>query len=81
MKIHSIWESKKPVIDKYTIVFEPETHRGIKYWPFLGMSEGGRSVSMFGELKQTPNRYLGKKIQFEDLSEETQKHIKWRLDQ
>jgi len=79
MKIHSIWESKKPVIDKYTVVFQPEKSMGIEYWPFLGMSEAGRAVSMFGELRERPGSYLGKKVKFENLSEESRKHIQSRM--
>ena len=81
MKIHSIWEANT-TLDKYTIVFEPELDRhGEKYYQFLGMSEGGIAVSQFGELKKPPNRYLGKKIKFEDLSEATRSHILGRIEE
>jgi hypothetical protein len=48
---------------------------------YLGMSEGGVGVSMWGELPANCPRgpHLGKLVQFSELSEDTQKHIIRRL--
>jgi hypothetical protein len=68
--------------DKYTVVmvgkdWDASVNPGHKM--MLGMSEGGRGVSMWGEGRE--GKHLGKRVKWEDLSSDTQKHIVARVKQ
>lgn len=72
------------VADRYTICFggsllEPALLKHGLIW-FLGMSEGGVSVSMWGEMDFKSRHNLKKRIAWKDLSEATQKHIIMRAE-
>lgn len=64
--------------DRYTVVFgwplwQADMGRRV---PYLGLSEGGVGVSMWGELSDSSDRVgCGKLISWKDLSEATRKHI------
>ena len=77
--IKSIWDAGEDETDRYTIVFDPkqgyEANPGL--FMTLGFSEGGRAVSMWGEAKE--GRHLGKKIKWEDLSDDSRKHVIARI--
>ena len=69
--IKSIYDNGGETIDRYTVFFHD--------FPgdYLGLSEGGVSVSMWGECEEGP--HLGKKIKWDELSHETKTHIIARL--
>ena len=82
MKILAIYDNGGATIDRYTVVTSL-TGAGIQY-DMLGLSEGGEAFSQWtvghyhansGRL----NRHLGKRVRFEDLSENTQAHIARRI--
>lgn len=74
-----IYDNSGESTDRYTVVFDgPEwshVKRGMKM--FLGLSEGGRSFSQFGECSE--GNHLGKLISWNHLSDETKAHIRGRV--
>ena len=74
-----VWDCNKSG-DRYTVVYDPETDsRGRRYWSYIGMNScpthPSHGVGMHGELTQKPGKYLGKKINFQDLPEECQRVV------
>ena len=60
--------------DRYTVVFGK--HLGV--YPYYAMSAQPRhpwGICQYGELKQSPGDYLGKKISFASLPEDCRKFI------
>lgn len=82
MKILAIFDNGGATLDRYTVVTNM-TGAGIQY-DMLGLSEGGDgfsqwTVGYYYENNGRLNRHLGKRVQFTDLSEETQAHIARRI--
>jgi len=68
-------------MDRYTVIMDGEdwdNSANPGYKMSLGLSEGGRGISQWGEAKNGP--HLGKPIKFDDLSEDTRKHITQRVE-
>lgn len=72
---------EKGGIDRYTVFPYAHSRDPAERRLYLGMSEGGRSVSMWGELPpgQSRGRHLGVIVAFESLSLDSQQHITARL--
>ncbi len=70
-------------MDRYTVVVDGEdwdssVNPGEK--AYLGMSEGGRAVSQWGSAQENPKNF-GKRVRFEDLDPDSQKHIIRRVEE
>ena len=75
-----VYDSGDKDLDRYTVVmvgkdWDDSANKGHKM--MLGLSEGGRGVSQWAEGKEGP--HLGKRIFWEDLSDDTRKHIERRV--
>lgn len=67
-------------IDRYTVFPYLTSKDNAEQCNYLGLSEGGRGFSMWGEVDCVKDlSHLGEKVDFNSLSEETQKHIIMRL--
>ena len=79
MKIIAIYDNGGKTLDRYTVVTDEAAWNGYGHDEFkmLGLSEGGEGFSQWGTGQ--PGRHLGKRVQFENLSEETQRHIAGRI--
>jgi hypothetical protein len=90
MKILAIYDNQGKTIDRYTVVFDekrlvdlpvmPKFHNKYLYM-CLNLSVDPThymGVSQFSE--GLLGRHLGKKIQFNDLSADLQKHIEMRMN-
>lgn len=64
-------------LDRYTVYPWAHSRDRAERYTYLGLSEGGRSVSMWGEAQRGP--HLGKIVPFDSLSPETQAHINARI--
>ncbi|MGP9551774.1 hypothetical protein [Halomonas sp. AOP42-D1-22] len=80
-----VYDAGPDQVERYT-VFPGQLGYGSKEitaLQYLGCSEGGLSVSMFGELSASEAAngldHLGEKVSFDALSEETRLHIARRL--
>ncbi len=76
-----IYDAGPSELERYTVVVSGKKwQQGVRpgYKPFLGMSEGGRAVSEWGETHK--NDRLGKPVAWEDLSAASQRHILARLE-
>jgi len=75
-----VYDNGGKTADRYTVImvgkdWDASARPGLKM--SLGMSEGGRSVSMWGEAEE--GKHLGKRVRWEDLSSETRRHIESRV--
>jgi len=75
-----VYDYGDSVSDRYTVImvgkdWDASARRGYKM--SLGMSEGGRAVSQWGEAQE--GRHLGKRVKWEDLSADTRRHIESRV--
>lgn len=72
---------EKRGIDRYTVFPYAHSRNLAERRIYLGMSEGGNAVSMWGELPPTVSRgrHLGKIVAFSSLSPDSQRHITARL--
>lgn len=80
MKIIAIYDNGGKTLDRYTVVTDEPDHSG--YVMMLGLNEGGDGFSQWGSgtyNRGGNNRHLGKRVQFENLSEATQRHIAGRV--
>ena len=75
MKITAIYDNGGKTLDRYTVVTDEPDHSG--YVMMLGINEGGDGFSQWSTGQ--PGRHLGERVQFENLSEATQKHIAERV--
>lgn len=75
MKITAIYDNGGKTLDRYTVVTDEPEHSG--FVAMLGLSEGGNGFSQW--TAGQAGKHLGKKVKLEDLSEDTQKHIRGRL--
>lgn len=77
-----IYDSGAEQVERYT-VFPVTPDAGANHTAYLGCSEGGFAVSMWGELKASEMinglDFLGERKAFEELSAETQRHLMARL--
>lgn len=69
--------------ERYTVFPYAHSRDPLHRRTYLGMSEGGLAISMWGELPPnvSRNRSLGKIVKLEDLSPESQRHIAARMKQ
>ena len=87
-----VFDAGSECLDRYTILpwFLYRKLDNLTRSTYLGMSEGGHAVSMWDELSTQIGEncykpyihelnYLGKRISFESLSEETRAHIERRI--
>jgi hypothetical protein len=82
MKITAIYDNGGKTVDRYTVMTDQEEwandgNNKPQAYMALGLNEGGDGYSQFGGA--IPGRHLGKKIQFTDLSANTQTHIAERI--
>jgi len=80
VRVYDIGPDKE--MDRYTVImdgkdWDASANPGHKM--SLGLSEGGRGISQWGEAKEGP--HLGKLIKFDDLDKSTQKHIIHRVEE
>lgn len=79
----TVYDNAGTSLDCYTVVIQDEDWQepGAKYKPCLGFNgcpeHPSCGISMFGDCLEGP--HLGKRISFEELSEELQRHVRWRL--
>jgi hypothetical protein len=67
-------------MDRYSVVIDGKDWKNTAnpgFVPMIGLDEGGRGISQFSEGKE--GKHLGKPVKWEDLSKDTQDHIKQRL--
>lgn len=78
-----IYDSGDKCLERYTVFPYAHSRDPLERRTFLGMSEAGLGVSMWGELPagMARSRRLGKIVKFEDLSSDSQRHITARLNQ
>lgn len=62
-------------VDRYTVFLQPNHPDTDIRRCYLGLSEGGRAVSQWGEVNSDDWGHLGKKITLDDVSEDTRNHI------
>jgi hypothetical protein len=67
-------------VDRYTVVmvgkeWDESARKGYKM--MLGMGPGGRGVSEWGEVQE--GKHLGRRVRWDDLPEETRRHIERRV--
>ena len=76
-----IYDSGDKCQERYTVFPYAHSRDPVERRTYLGMSEGGLAISMWGELPPnlSRNRSLGKIVKFESLSPESQRHITARL--
>ncbi len=81
-----IYDNGGKSIDRYSVCIDDGNERWIKdtrsgqqirLVTCLGLSEGGRAVSMFSEAQD--GRHLGKRVKLDSLDAETRQHIVDRL--
>jgi hypothetical protein len=81
-EVSSIWD-KPDTIDRYTVCFNRRYFPKDWHWQYLAVNETpfspNQGFSQWGEMKQAPGPYLGKRIKWEDLPEETQRAVRIRL--
>lgn len=83
MKIIAIYDNGGKTLDRYTVVTDIE-NSGFHH-QMLGLNEGGDGFSQwtmgvyYDKNNGHGNRHLGKRVQFENLSEATQRHIAERV--
>ena len=83
MKILGIYDNGGKTLDRYTVVVNEYNSANGEY-DMLGMNDGGDGFSQWSsgdyDLNDNwQNRHLGKRIHFEDLNEEAQRHIAMRV--
>jgi hypothetical protein len=69
-------------MDRYTLFPYLQSDDALKRVMFIGFSEGGNGVSMWGELNNSDISnlsFLGKEISFYELSKDSQNHIVMRV--
>lgn len=74
--IKAIYDNGGESLDRYTIVLDSQEAK-TNFWDCLCTSETGAGFSQFSYCMQ--GLHLGKKVTFESLSPELQKHIVGRL--
>ena len=80
--IRSIWDNEGETLDRYSIVFKDFYDREEKYFECLGLSIDptyALGFSQFSGAMDGP--HLGKKLSWEELPENIQKHIISRLQE
>lgn len=79
MKITAIYDNGGKTLDRYTVVTDEAARNGYGHDEFemLGLNEGGNGFSQWSTGQA--GRHLGKRVQFEELSEATQRHIAERV--
>lgn len=78
-----IYDSGDKCQERYTVFPYAHSRDAVERRTYLGMSEGGLAISMWGELPpgMSRSRALGKIVALESLSPETQWHIAGRMKQ
>lgn len=81
MKITAIYDNGGKSLDRYSVFtnvpFYAEGDPRKDVYNILGLNEGGTAFSQWSS--GTHGRHCGKRVTFEDLSEETQEHIASRV--
>ena len=75
MKIRAIYDNGGKTLDRITVVVNQKNNDNS--WDCLCLSHNGVAFSQWSTCQQ--GRHLGKKVSFEELSPELQKHIESRL--
>jgi hypothetical protein len=79
----TVYDNEGRSLDCYTVVIQDKEWRepGSKYKPCLGLNgcpgHPQMGISMFSECLEGP--HLGKRIAFDELPEEVQRHVRARL--
>lgn len=80
-----VFDAGPECLDRYTVFPYPNSSDPVERVSFIGLSEGGRAVSLWGWLCEGADlselSYLGEEIPFSSLSEDTQRHLKARLSE
>jgi hypothetical protein len=78
-----IYDSGDKCLERYTVFPYAHSRDPVERRTYLGMSEGGLGISMWGELPagMSRSRSLGKIVKLESLSPESQRHIAARMKQ
>lgn len=88
MKIVAIYDNGGDTLDRFTVVTDEQEYDARNtpnLYMSLGLSEGGDGFSQWGAAQwfkgsdDAKNKHLGKRVQFESLSANTQKHIARRI--
>jgi hypothetical protein len=84
MKVTAIYDNGGKTLDRFTVFTDEEINdfdshaiNGRPSFNALGLGEGGDGFSQWGEAQ--PGSHLGRRVQFDTLSEATQKHIARRV--
>lgn len=79
----AIYDKGEKSGERYTVFPYAFSHAASDRRVYLGMSEGGVNVSMWGELPEGQSRgpYLGKIVKFDSLSLASKRHIAKRLQE
>lgn len=83
MKITAIYDNEGETLDRYTVITNvTELNAGGRdIMQCLGLNEGGDGFSQWStcDYSYGDGAHLGKRVQFEDLSAATQRHIARRV--
>lgn len=76
-----IYDNGGDTLDRYTVFPYTNSQTVGERLIYLGMAEGGVGFSQWGELPSSSQHgpHLGKLVKFDDLSEQTRRHIAARL--
>lgn len=80
MKITAIYDNGGKTLDRFTVITdqpEYDSHNTPNLFMALGLSMDGDGFSQF--CTAVPGRHLGRRVQFETLSANTQAHIVRRI--
>lgn len=84
MKIIGVYDNGGETFDRYTIVldsFQNETLEKFKMYECLGLSSNPGDPQGFSQWTTCQmGRHLGKKLKFEELPENVQKHVLGRIE-
>jgi len=89
IRVRKVYDNGGKTLDRYTITFDLFDEKTRKWEPWishqnfltcLGLSGGEMNYFGFSQFSScTPGRHLGKLVKFENLPENVQEHIKFRM--
>lgn len=80
VKVRSVWDNMGATFDRYTVVFNEHWNHTKTTHEALGLSGNPTHPQGFSQfVPAVEGEHLGKRIAFEDLPEDIQKHVIWRI--